>query len=377
MADSIYSRPGGSAAPPQQSAVTRNQVTSTSSRNSSGTSRTYTLASWQSYADKSGRVTSPPNYPDVSYQAYLRDGGNLLGIGYASWKDQRLAAYNTAYNMYQQWYDSTAQQVGRITEAGLNTNLAYGMASPGSSPGGALAQSSGPSPDQVFFGGIGAVTNLAGGLKSLAEAATIVNELPESKLKGRIARMIDASAKAGAINAENTYQGSLFSARNAIGLGASKAQAEKAEAAYKSAKDQADKDLLDYMTTHGENGESASLESSLFGQAGISSKRDAILSYKKHKKEWDDLLSKPEYYEALLDKAVGDGYISQAQGKTLKSILDDPNMDNWSKFMAIHNTGITGFASKLAFGISSGTISTVKGIKQSLLGEDWIPFNHK
>ena len=374
MADSsIYSRSGGdSSTPPPFPSNGR----VSSSGQSFGPRVKYGSDTWQSYADKNGQVTSPPNYPDVSYGAYLRAGGNVLGIGYNSWKDQRLAAYNTAYNMYQQWYDSTAQQVSRIEAAGLNTNLAYGMATPGSSPGGALAQSSGPSPEQVFFGGVSALTGLAGGLKSLAEAATIVNELPESKLKGNIARMIDAGAKAGAINAENTYLGSLFGARNALGVGASKAQAEKAEAAYSEAKNQADADLISYMTTHNEVGEKASIESSIFGSSEISTRRDAILSYTKHRKEWDELLSNSEYWSALLDKAVGEGWISKAQGEVARSILQNEDMDNMSKMLALQ-PGLTGFFAKAAFGMTDSVVKGFKSLKLRLFGEDGKPFTGK
>lgn len=367
--DSIYSRSSGGSSPtPPQGALSH--TGNVSLRSSSGARYQYSLTDWRSYANKEGVVTSPPNYPDVSYGAYLRDGGNALGIGYNSWKDQRLAAYNTAYNMYQQWYDSTAQQVLRIGAAGLNTNLAYGMATPGSSPGGALAQSSGPSPEQVFFGGISALTGLASGTKALAEAATIINELPESKLKGQLARQIDVAAKAGAINGENTYLGSLYGAFNAIGLGQSQAEQKKSEAIFSKVRNDAETDLLNHLTSHDAEGKDSDFSSSLYVQSSIATKSDAIISYQHHKAEWDHLFSNPEYYKGLLNKAVADGVISSGQAFVTQQILQDPKMDNFSKMLALQ-PGLVGFLAKAIFGVtsnieqSSGTIQNVTGSDRS------------
>lgn len=373
--DSIYSRSSGgnSPTPPQGSLSHPGSV---SVRRSSGTRVQPSLADWRSYANYDGAVTSPPNYPDVSYGAYLRDGGNLLGIGYNSWKDQRLAAYNTAYNMYQQWYDSTAQQVQRIGAAGLNTNLAYGMATPGTSPGGALAQSSGPSPEQVFFGGINALTGLASGTKALAEAATIINELPESRLKGQLARQIDVAAKAGAINGENTYLGSLYGAFNAIGLGKSQAEQKKSEAIYGKVRNEAEKDLLEYMTSHDAEGKDSDFPSSLYTQSSIASKSDAIVAYNKHKAEFDNLFSDPNYWQAVKKKAIADGDLSYYQAWKLQKIYDDPTMGDAEKVIAMQD-GVPGFLSKLIFYTTSNLINSARNTKQFLFGEDWNPFNKK
>lgn len=342
------------------------------SGNSARVKKTYGLSDWQYYADSNGVVTSPPNYPDVSYGAYLAAGGNLLGIGYNSWRDQRLAAYNTAYNMYQQWYDATPQQVARLAEAGLNTNLGYSMASPGSSPGGARAETSGPSPEQVFFGGINALTGLASGTKALAEAATIVNELPESKLKGQIARQIDSAAKAGAINAENTYLGSLYGARNALGLGRSKAEQEKAEQAYNTAHNEASKSLLDYMTSHDENGNETDFAGSVYNRGEVSNRAAAIYEYKKVKQEWSQLLSNPKYWKARLDKLEADAYISHSQAWQARKILENPNMDDQAKFLALQ-PGLPGFFAKLSFSITDQLIEGFNNTKQTIRG--W--FNHE
>lgn len=373
MATSPYTRnssqEGSSVTPPQQHGAvsSRGNISGQPFNPGKDLGHRYTPSDWRYYAGANGNVTSPPNYPDVSFGAYLREGGNLLGIGYASWKDQRLAAYNTAYNMYQQYYDSTAQQVLRIADAGLNTNLAYGMATPGTSPGGALAQSSGPSPEQVFFGGIGAITGLATGTKALAEAAQIVNELPESKLKGNIARQIDSAAKAGAINAENSYLGSLYQARNALGVGASKAQQESANAAYQSAQDIASKNLLEYMTSHDAEGSESDFESSLFTQSGTAQRAQAIIDYQSKKAEWSNLLSNSKYWQARLDKLEADAYISHSQAWQARQILENPNMDAQSKFLALQ-PGLPGFFAKLSFSITDALIEGVHNTKKTIRG---------
>lgn len=350
--DSIYSRSsGGASATPPPSVSSHGRISVQNPVRPRG-QLNFSVADWRYYANSSGQVTSPPNYPDISYGAWLREGGNALGIGYNSWKDQRLAAYNTAYNMYQQWYDSTAQQVARINAAGLNTNLAYGMASPGSSSGGALAQSSGPSPEQVFFGGINALVGLASGTKALAEAATILNELPESKLKGTIAKQIDAAAKAGAVNAENTYLGSLFGARNALGVGKSKAEQEKAEAAYRQASDSASQSLLDYMTSHDSEGSDSDFESSIFTQSALSSKNNEILAYTKNKLEFDKLFSDPRYFEAVLDKLVADKEISEGQAFVARTIMESEGNSDFDKALMLQS-GLPGMIFKLLGFINS------------------------
>lgn len=377
MAQSSFSRSGGSSGSSGSSSPTppvsvsigngRTAPLGRSSGRTSGSSSHYSNNDWRYYADKNGVVSSPPNYPDVSYQAYLKDGGNLPGIGYNAWKDARLAAYNTAYNMYQQYYEAAPQQVARLAEAGLNTNLGYSMASPGTSPGGALAQSSGPSPEQVFFGGINALAGLASGTKAIAEAATILNELPESRLKGQIAKQIDAATRAGAINAENTYLGALYGARNAVGLGQSKAEQEKAEAAYSKAHNEASQSLLDYMTTHDENGNESDFSSSVYSKSETSRRASAIVEYNKVKAEWSNLLSKPEYWKARLKKLEADAYISHSQAWQAKKILEDPNMDDRSKFLALQ-PGLPGFAAKLSFSIASELINGFNQGRETVRG---------
>lgn len=361
--NSAYSRtgsvPGGGTTittPPRGSGVTSSVPSGTPHGSRGQSSRLggsyYSPVDWRAYAGPDGLVTTPPNYPDVSYGAYLRDGGNFLGIGYNSWRDQRLAAYNTAYNMYQQWYDSTAQQVARIGAAGLNTNLAYGMATPGSSPGGALAQSSGPSPEQVFFGGISAIAGLSSGIKALAESAQIVSELPESKLKGRIARQIDAAAKAGAINAENTYLGSLYGARNALGLGRSKAEQEQAEQAYNKAHNDASRNLLDYMTSHDSEGNESDFEGSLYARSGIASSSSEILEYQKNKLEFDKLFSNPKYFQAVLNKLVADSQISEGQAFVARTIMSSEGNSDFDKALMLQS-GLPGMIFKLLGFINS------------------------
>lgn len=344
---SNYSRSGGGSSATPPPSVSSNGRVSVSGQSTARVQQSDNLADWRVYANSSGQVTSPPNYPDVSFSAYLRSGGNALGIGYASWKDQRLAAYNTAYNMYLQWYDSAKQQVSRISEAGLNTNLAYGMASPGSSAGGALAQSSGPSPEQVFFGGIGAITGLAGGIKSLAEAANIINELPDSKLKGNIARMIDAGAKAGAVNAENTYLGSLFGARNALGVGASKAQSEKAQSAYEVANSEAQEALIEFMKSHDIEGNPSGFETSALVQKNLLPLQNEKVLYQKNKKEFDELFSDPRYFESILEKMVNEKWITQGQAYTAKTLIEDPSLTPQMRALMLQG-GLPGFLAKLS-----------------------------
>lgn len=357
---SSYSRSGGGSSATPPPSVPSNGRVSVSGQSSARGQYVTGLADWRIYANSSGQVTSPPNYPDVSYQAYLRAGGNVLGIGYASWKDQRLAAYNTAYNMYQQWYDSAKQQISRISEAGLNTNLAYGMASPGSSAGGALAQSSGPSPEQVFFGGIGAITGLAGGIKSLAEAANIINELPDSKLKGNIARMIDAGAKAGAVNAENTYLGSLFGARNALGVGASKAESEKAQSAYEVANSEAQEALIDFMTSHDIEGNESGFETSALVQKNLLPLQNEKVLYQKNKKEFDELFSDPRYFESILEKMVNEQWITKGQAYTAKTLIEDENLTPEMRALMLQG-GLPGFLAKLSGFFAENIVQTPFG----------------
>lgn len=320
------------------------------------------ISSWRYYADRNGNVTSPPDYPDVSYGAYLHDGGNPLGIGYSSWKDARLAAYNTAYNMYQQWYDSTAQQVARINAAGLNTNLAYGMATPGSSPGGARAESSGQTPGEVFMQGASIISSMFGNIKTLAEAADIVNKLPESRFKGKVAKQLDVALAAGSINAENGFLSQLNSAREVLGVGTSKAQKESAENAFQTASQAAQKSLLDYMTSHDAEGSESDFDSSLYSQSGIAGRKKDIVEYQKVQAEWSNLLSNPEYYSATLQKLVSEGYISYSQAWQAKKILDDPNMDDRAKFMALQ-PGLPGFFAKATFSITSELVDMWNNIK--------------
>ena len=327
---------------------------------SGGSSVSVPKTGWRKYAGDDGQVTSPPEYPDTSFGAYLKQGGNLLGIGYNAWKDKLIAEYNTAYNMYQQWYDAASQQVGRIVDAGLNPNLGYSMASPGSSPGGAYTQTSGPSPLDVFTGGIGALTGLASGTKALAEAAQIVNELPESKLKGNIARQVDATARAGAINAENTYMGSLWSARNTLGLAGGKARQEQAEQAYHTSSAEASKSLLDYMTSHDAEGAETDFAGSIYTKGETSRRASQIIEYQSKKAEWNNLLSNPEYYRAKLQKLKADGYISFSQAWQARQILEDPNMDDRAKFLALQ-PGLPGFLSKLSFSLTDALLEGFPG----------------
>lgn len=357
---SPYSRSGSAegsqSTPPHESFIHNGSL---SVHGSLGTRYPGNLTGWRKYADKSGQVTSPPNYPDTSFQAYLAAGGNLLGIGYIAWRDKVMGDYNTAYNLYQQWYDSTQQQVGRIAEAGLNTNLAYGMASPGSAAGGPAGASAAPTTADVFSQVAGAFTGFSGGLKTLAETADIVNRLPESRFKGLLAKQLNSAAAAGAINSENLWKQSLNTARLDLGVGKSTAERESAENIYKAAKDNADKQLLDYMISHDSEGSETDFSGSMYvGKESIKLKQDQ-LAYDKNKAEFDYLFSNKQYWQAMLDKMVADATISKSEAFAADQIMSDPNMDNWSKMLALQG-GLPGFLAKLAYSISSNGISGLK-----------------
>ena len=326
--------------------------------------------SWSKFADEKGKVTSPPEYPDTSFTTFKKQGGHALGFGYNAWRDRRIAEYNTAYNLYKQYYDSMAQQVGRIQEAGLNPNLAYGQATPGSSAGAAYTEHSGPSPEQVFGIGAQIVGTMFTGIKTLAEAATIINQLPESKFKGNLAKQLNVAAAAGAINAQNGYSASLNNARQALGVGTSVAEREKADNAYSAGKSNADKALLDYMTQHDPEGKPSDFDSSMYAQSGQAEKLGKIIDYKKVKQEWELLLSKPQYYEALLNKAVNEAWITRGQAFQVEHVLNDKNMGPSEKFLALQ-TGVPGFIGKICYEFASHVIQTGQAI-----GE-WLGFKPK
>ena len=324
-------------------------VTGQSRRSGSGVAKSErTSSGWNNYQPSSG----PPLYPDTSYQAYLANGGNLLGIGYIAWRDKQLADYQTKYNLYQQWYESTAQQMSRITEAGLSPNLAYGMATPGSAAGGPAGMSPAPTVPEVAAQGAAVLGSIAQGAKSLVETASMLYELPQSKFKGNLARMLDVGAAAGAFNSGKQFEGMLNNARVASGVAESQAKRELNQNLLGATSASVEQDTLEYLTSHDAEGSETDFEGSLYLQSGAASKRDVILSYRKHKAEWDNLLSKPSYYQALLDKAVADGDISKAQAWRVNQILDNPNMDNAAKVLALQE-GVPGFVAKVMYEISS------------------------
>lgn len=330
-------------------------VTGQSRRSGSGVAKSErSLIGWNNYQPSSG----PPSYPDTSYKAYLANGGNLLGIGYIAWRDKQLADYQTKYNLYQQWYESTAQQMSRITEAGLSPNLAYGMATPGSAAGGPAGMSQAPTVPEVAAQGAAVLGSIAQGAKSLVETASMLYELPQSKFKGNLARMLDVGAAAGAFNSGKQFEGMLNNARVASGVAESQAMREQNQNLLGATSAQVENDTLEYLSSHDSEGSPTDFESSLYAKSAIASKSDAILSYRKHKAEWDHLLSKPSYYQALLDKAVADGDISKAQAWRVNQILRDPNMDNASKVLALQE-GVPGFIAKVMFEISSRLTSHI------------------
>lgn len=341
-------------------------VTGQSRRNGSGIVKSErSLSGWNNYQPSSG----PPQYPDTSYQAYLNAGGNVLGIGYIAWRDKQLADYQTKYNLYQQWYESTAQQMSRITEAGLSPNLAYGMATPGSAAGGPAGMSQAPTVPEVAAQGASVLGGIAQGAKSLVETASMLYELPQSKFKGSVAKMLDTAAAAGAFNSGKQFEGLLNNARVASGVAGSQAKREQNQNLLGATSASVEQDTLDYLTSHDAEGSETDFEGSLFLQSGVASKRDVLLSYQRHKAEWNNLLSNPSYYKALLRKAVADGDISNAQAWKANVILSDPNMADDTKVLALQE-GLPGFIAKVMFMIQSNTIGLGKRAWSNLFGSD-------
>lgn len=320
------------------------------------------IPSWQKQygANSDGYVTSRPSYPDTSYGAFLKAGGNLLGINYNAWKDRLIQNYNTAVASYEDWYNSEQQQVGRIKAAGLNTNLAYGQASPGSAGSTSMVTPSGQTPGEVFGQGAQILSSLFGNIKVLGEAAKIVAELPESRFKGRLAKQLDVAAAAGSMNSEFAYMHQLNSARVILGAGTNKANAESSEAAYRAEYAQAEQDVINYMSHHTESGEyTPYIELSQYGQGAKGSRmlsyyeyRNLKTEYNKNQKAYDHVFSNPEYWQAVKDKMIADKKISQGQAYKVDAIMNDPNMDPYTKMLALES-GMPGFLAKMVYSIVS------------------------
>lgn len=314
------------------------------------------------YRDSSGNVSKAPDYPDTSYGAYLSQGGNLLGIGYYAWRDRLVNDYQMAFNEYQNWYNSAKQQKIRIGEAGLNTNLAYGAVSPGEAAGHAGGASPSPSPGEVAVNAASVLTSVFGNFKTLAETATIVASLPESQFKGRMASMLNAGAAAGKLNSENIYWQQLFGHRVAAGVPVSKAQAEAAENALTISQKGAEKDYLEYMLTHGADGDLTDFEGSLFLQGRSSTVKSGILEYKKHKQEWDYVFSHQSYWKTMLSKAIDEGWITRGQAFGVRTILNDTSMPPTTKALALQ-TGLPGFFAKMSYFITSEGLKLPERVK--------------
>lgn len=314
------------------------------------------------YRDSSGKISSPPDYPDTSYGAYLRQGGNLLGIGYFAWRDRLVNSYQMAYNEYQNWYNSAPQQKQRIVDAGLNTNLAYGAVSPGEAAGSPGGASSSPSPSEVAVNAASVLTGVFGNLKTLAETATIVAALPESQFKGRMASMLNAGAAAGKVNSENIYWSQLFGNRVASGVPVSRAQAEAAENALTISQKGAEKDYLEYMLTHGADGDLTDFEGSMFLQGRSSTVKSGILEYRKNKLQWDYVFSHPSYWQTMLSKAIDEGWITRGQAFGVRTILNDTSMPSTTKALALQ-TGLPGFFAKMSYFITSEGLKLPDRIK--------------
>lgn len=320
------------------------------------------LGDWQTRypVNDQGYVTSRPSYPDTSYSAFVKSGGNILGIGYNAWKDKLIQDYNTAVASYEDWYNSMPQQVDRIKAAGLNTNLAYGQASPGSAGSTSMVSPSGQTPGEVFGQGAQILSFLFGNIKTLGEAAKIVAELPDSRFKGRLAKQLDVAAAAGSMNSEFAYMHQLNSARVVLGAGTNKANQESSEAAYRSEYAQAEQDVINYMRHHTETGDyTPYIELSQYGLSGKGSRmlsyyeyRNLKTEYNKNKQAYDTVFSHPEYWEAVKDKMIADKTISEGQAYKVNAIISDDNMDPYTKMLALES-GMPGFLAKMVYSIIS------------------------
>lgn len=329
-------------------------------RTSGGRSTPSDSSYWNGYD-----YSQAPVYPDTSFRAYLKAGGNLLGIGYIAWRDKQIADYQTAYNLYQQYYDSAGQQRQRIIDAGLNENLAYGSITPGSPAGSPAGGSTVPTVGEVAAQGAQVLSGLTGSLKTLSETAGLLYELPESKFKGNLAKALDIAAAAEAFNSGNVYTGMLNNARISAGVPGSKAQREKSENLLGSATADANRQTLDWLTTHNEEGEETDFNSSVWTQSAAADKSSAIISYRKNKKEWDSLFSKPQYWKAMLEKAVADSEISQAQAWKVMQIINDDTMGNDEKVLALQD-GVPGFFAKIAYYLSKNITNGAKSLWDSI-----------
>lgn len=304
------------------------------------------------YRDSSGNISSPPSYPDTSYSAYLAQGGNILGIGYFAWRDRLVNNYQMAYNEYQNYYNSAAQQKFRLAEAGLNTNLAYGSVSPGQAAGSPGGASSSPSPLDVATGASSIIGGVVGNLKTLAEAATIVAALPESKFKGNLFKQLDAAALAGKLNSEAIYTGQLNNARIAAGIPTSQANKERITNALVASQNDAEQQYLDYVTSHDSEGNEVGFSDSLFVGGRSSELANDQLTYLKNKKEFDELISDPLYFKSLLNKMVNESYLTYSQAYSAYQIISSPGNSPFDKALMLQS-GLPGLIFKIIGFINS------------------------
>lgn len=206
----------------------------------------------------------------------------------------------------------------------------------------------------------------------MAEAADIVNRLPESRFKGIMAKQLNSAAAAGAINSENLWKQSLNSARVDLGVGKSQASREQTDNILQSAKDSADQQLLEYMTTHDLEGSETDFEGSAFVAGKIIPVKNDALAYQKNKLEFDKLFSDPRYFDTVLKKMVNDNWISYGQAYTVRTIVNDPNLDSQSKALMLQG-GLPGFLAKLSGMLASNSIELGKGIARGIgKGAKWL-----
>lgn len=314
---------------------------------------------------------SMPMYPDTSFSTYYQLYGKIGG--YYAWRDKQIADYTARYNEYQ-WnreneYNTTAAQLARIEEAGLNKMLAYDMATPGNGTydGSPYAGGQGPGPLEVAQAGSSVLSGFFQNAGSLVDTVQKWISLPESKYKAALAKVLDPAIQAGVINAKGAYQGAYFNALNSIGAAGVAAGTEKsmnlskqAKASYDSESYNMQSQMLDYLRTHNSLGE----QITDFGESALAQgKRGELgqqnMDFLTKSAQYTYLMSKPDYYKALLQKAQNEGTITRGEAWRIQYILDDPNRTAEEKFVLLNSHGLLGGAAGIAVGMKDSIMDFI------------------
>ena len=154
----------------------------------------------------------------------------------------------------------------------------------------------------------------------------------------------------------------MFGSRVSSGVPVSKAQAEAAENALVISQKGAEKDYLEYMLTHGADGDLTDFEGSMFLQGRSSTVKSGILEYRKNQQQWDYVFSHPSYWKSMLAKAIDEGWITRGQAFGVRTILSDTSMPSTTKALALQ-TGLPGFFAKMSYFITSEGLKLPDKIK--------------